>query len=162
MNPKIIIGVIVIVLIAGGLYFIVDKKSEKPNQQTSTDDINSTTANWKTYKNDQYGFEIKYPNDYEITKLVIGGAEVDESGELRGEIKTQIGLRNTDNDNRKDYPFIIISLPGDKSMGSLNPNAKTLTDYQKDYTSYLSSRSGWKVAIEVNEHKIINGIESLK
>lgn len=27
----------------------------------------SDTYNWKTYKNEEYGFEFKYPSDYEIT-----------------------------------------------------------------------------------------------
>jgi len=31
------------------------KKPEKPK-------IEEETANWKTYRNEEYGFEIKYPN----------------------------------------------------------------------------------------------------
>jgi hypothetical protein len=36
--------------------------SQPPIDTTSTDDISS----WKTYRNDEYGFEFKYPREFEI------------------------------------------------------------------------------------------------
>jgi flagellar basal body-associated protein FliL len=66
-----LVGVIIIVAVAvvlfGGVfayqYFaksqtLVTNDQQNPNVQTATDE----TADWKTYKNDEYGFEIKYPN----------------------------------------------------------------------------------------------------
>ena len=68
---KIAIIIIVLILI-GGAYFIFSKKDENvivqnaKNQNSQSN--NSSTGqvsidNWKTYQNDQYGFELKYPEN---------------------------------------------------------------------------------------------------
>ena len=74
------IALIVLVVILAGVagYFALVKKSEPVAQQTtppptttqtptpqqpSPTPINET-ASWKTYKNDTYSFEVKYPSDW--------------------------------------------------------------------------------------------------
>ena len=47
--------------------------SEETPEETPTDE----TADWKTYKNEEYGFEIKYPYSTKIGDIdIIGGREV--------------------------------------------------------------------------------------
>jgi hypothetical protein len=50
---NILVAVIIVVVIGVVGYFAITKKSEAP---TGGED----TANWQTYKNDQYGFEFRY------------------------------------------------------------------------------------------------------
>ena len=76
-SNTVLIGIIVAIVAVGG-YFVFSKKSEPIAQQTtpppaitqtltpqqpSPTPINET-ASWKTYKNDTYSFEVKYPPDY--------------------------------------------------------------------------------------------------
>ena len=86
-----IILVIVIVVLVGAVgYFSFVKKSEPIAQQptptptqTNTPTKNPTPtqtpkdeiASWKTYGNDQYGFEFKYPANYVVTKTPGGNNE---------------------------------------------------------------------------------------
>ncbi len=65
MNKKIqiIIAVIAILLIGGVIYVNSTTKQKDQNLVTSTD-----MKDWKTYSNEKYGFEIKYPADL-FTKM---------------------------------------------------------------------------------------------
>lgn len=64
----IIIGIIILVaIIVGGAFYIM-QKSQTPttNIQSNSEIQNQTqiqeeTADWKTYKSNEYGFEFKYP-----------------------------------------------------------------------------------------------------
>jgi predicted Zn-dependent protease len=69
---KIWIIFIVIILIGGGFviwqYQLLKGRKvveEAPKELEKPEEI----ANWKTYQDTEYGFEIKYPENYKITKL---------------------------------------------------------------------------------------------
>lgn len=49
-----IIGIIVLAVIGGVVWYVVSDKAE------------NSIANWKTYTNKEYGFEIKYPSNWTI------------------------------------------------------------------------------------------------
>jgi hypothetical protein len=63
MNQKgftnILLIVIVISLVGTGVYFALVKKQEPVPQQI-------TTKDWKTYRNEKYGFEVKYPSEWQV------------------------------------------------------------------------------------------------
>ena len=73
----ILIGAIVVLIALGG-YFVWSKKSE-PITQKQTPEVTQTetsittskdeTANWKTYTNSDYGFELKYPQDWKFVPI---------------------------------------------------------------------------------------------
>jgi len=56
-----ILGAIAILILVGGGIFIYQYKIPNVNIKNQ-----SETADWKTYKNDEYGFEFKYPQDWEV------------------------------------------------------------------------------------------------
>ena len=78
--PIIIILIVVAVLAmgGGGVYYKIQKdnaekqKAEQPQSQQKTESTLEVSgskdkiADWKTYKNDEYGFEMKYPNNWDF------------------------------------------------------------------------------------------------
>ena len=67
-----IAGVIIVILIGGGIlawqYFWVPKEVKAPEEKAPEEIVEDETANWKTYRNEEYGFEIKYPKEIEVSE----------------------------------------------------------------------------------------------
>lgn len=73
----ILIGVVLLgYLFYSGKIALPQKQTDQPIAETSKVD---ETADWKTYTNTKYGFEVKYPNDWIMTD------ECDEKSENCGE-----------------------------------------------------------------------------
>lgn len=43
-----------------------------PNVSASPSAVTDETADWQTYKNEQYGFEVKYPDDWRTSQCGVG------------------------------------------------------------------------------------------
>lgn len=67
-NWKLLIIIIILAIIVGVGVLWYAKRPEKPYQPVEVK--KSETADWKTYKNEKYGFEIKYPKDWTIKEEV--------------------------------------------------------------------------------------------
>ena len=73
------LGFLIIVLIISGLYFYLQKQGSSPKTQESSQNKQDTlsptpgpTANWKTYRNEKYGFEFQYPKEWKILNTDYG------------------------------------------------------------------------------------------
>ena len=55
----IVILIVVVLIVAGGVGYYIYKTSQEQKEQ-----VVDETADWKVYRNEEYGYEIKYPQDW--------------------------------------------------------------------------------------------------
>src|SRR3989344_4344489 len=87
------IGILVIGLIVGTL-FLWQKSNQTDEKLTQTaqnilEVTTDPTADWKTYTNEQYGFEFKYPPDWELLNKN-GGISLVKNGPRQNQSKDSI------------------------------------------------------------------------
>jgi len=90
---KIWILIVLIALVTGGFltwqYFGVPKE-----------EVKNETTDWKTYRNREYGYEIKYPEDWNVEKDLIGklvNFYNPSTCEVGGKIPCSVGIAIRDN-----------------------------------------------------------------
>ena len=86
MSAKVLITVIVLAAILGGGFYISQQKSVTevaPKTQTTE----TATADWKTYTNDEFGFQLKYPPSMVVSE---------NPGELASSKWVTVDLKNSD------------------------------------------------------------------
>jgi len=65
--------IVVVLIVAGvvGYYFYKTSQEQKEAEVPKPEQEIDETADWKTYRNDRYGYEVKYPNNWKVQE---GGA----------------------------------------------------------------------------------------
>ncbi|MEK7507458.1 MAG: hypothetical protein AAB602_00025 [Patescibacteria group bacterium] len=69
-SPKIVLVVVGVALVAGTGYFMyrerIDAQPIASNKAVEEVVESAVATTWKTYHNEKYGFELKYPPDFQI------------------------------------------------------------------------------------------------
>ena len=94
-NWKLLVIVIILAILVGGgvlgWQWLEFKKEMKIPEFKLSEKIKDETVNWKTYRNEEYGFEFKYPSNWEIAE---GEKAVTLFQEKKGLEKTIVGTMN--------------------------------------------------------------------
>ncbi len=111
MNKKILVFTVIVILIAGGIYFSVPKKSNSPSVSVNT--VATTTE----YRNTQYSFGFTLPlswTGYTIVTSTWQGNSLDAKGQNHAsETGPEISIRNpkwTTAVPTQDIPIMVFTL----------------------------------------------------
>lgn len=106
MNKKIIISIIIFLLLVGvAVFWVVKEAKERKEQQIiqqqyqerQSEEID--TSDWQTYRDEEYGFEVKYPKDWVYEKEKAKG--IDKEDGKYGRVDFEDGRCSTEKDWRK-------------------------------------------------------------
>lgn len=112
--PIILLILIGVVIIAAGVYLVVNNKAEAPtvtkNEQATTTD---QTAGWKTHRNEEYGFSFQYPASYgELAILVDGSLTLGKNGD----VSVVVYVPKVYFNNTTDQPKTFVDLMNDYNI----------------------------------------------
>lgn len=116
---EILIAIVAIVIIAGGAWYLfADSKNNGSTIPESQAGINTPAEqSWRTYKNQQYGFEVNYPSDFTFQENPDGVALVSFYPQnSTGEVGTKIYAKRSNfssfeyfaKDMRENYIFKLV------------------------------------------------------
>jgi hypothetical protein len=73
----IILALIVLIIVAGGVIVWSKKMNQEVSEKNVKEEVkiaentntnNVDTSDWKTYRNEEFGFEVKYPQNFELSE----------------------------------------------------------------------------------------------
>jgi len=68
--PMLFAALIIVIAVAGGaIFYFQNKESTPPTDNGENGGESIDTSGWSEYVNEQYGFAIKYPSDWEVAAL---------------------------------------------------------------------------------------------
>ena len=113
-NQEVIIGSIVLIILAGGIFawqrgWLKDIQRQEVQQENET-------ANWEIYRDLKYGYEIKYPNGWQIENL---STVYDEASSIKNDVRFYPPQVTLYDKSAKD-PFIEVEVL-DNSEGNSIP-----------------------------------------
>ncbi len=151
MNKKVFFGIIAVAVLFFGGYFVLYRQDAVPvsvvdeqrNLSTTTTPIFNDISDWKTYRDDEYGFELKYPEDWNFITQVgfqsLSKEEVKEWGTSKNIVYTKIqaGKRNSYESFKNKSAYQIINVEMERELVIDGSKTIVVLFTPKEYPSNL-------------------------
>ena len=144
--------ILVLVIVIGGMVVWQIRKGKKPSNTLTSNQKRGELANWKTYRNEKYGFELKYPKNLSLTNEFGETYFSFPAPDRKGEAKIYISVEKN----------LSVPLPGTAGGRYQYTAGQPLemkvfsekgTTFNKDYFIAYGGMGSWDTAINAYQYK---------